>query len=156
MAWRRPGDKPLSEPRMEIYWRIYASLGLNELSWWLMQQAITAWCNMESLGPQWLNTLRPRENWHHFADDIFKYSFLNENVWNPITISLQFVPKVPINNIPALVQLMTWRRPNDKPLSEPMVVSLPTHICITRPQWVILQIITWLCGFWRVVTAVLP
>ena len=23
-----------------------------------------------------------------------------------------------------------------KPLSEPMMVSLPTHICVTRPQWV--------------------
>ena len=30
MAWRRPGDKPLSEP-MILYRRIYASLGLNEL-----------------------------------------------------------------------------------------------------------------------------
>ena len=31
---------------------------------------------------------------------------------------------------------MAWRRPGDKPLSEPMIVSLPMHICITRPQWV--------------------
>ena len=31
---------------------------------------------------------------------------------------------------------MPWRWPCDKPLSEPMVVSLLTHICITRPQWV--------------------
>ena len=29
---------------------------------------------------------------------------------------------------------MAWRRPGDKPLSEPMVVSLLTHICVTRPQ----------------------
>ena len=26
----------------------------------------------------------------------------------------------PINNIPAMVQIMAWRRPGDKPLSEPM------------------------------------
>ena len=32
MAWRRPGDKPLSEPMMLVYWLIYASLGLNELT----------------------------------------------------------------------------------------------------------------------------
>ena len=51
-------------------------------------------------------------------------------------ISLKFVPKVRIDNIPALVQIMAWRRPGDKPLSEPMVVSLLTHICVTRPQWV--------------------
>ena len=31
---------------------------------------------------------------------------------------------------------MVWRRSGDKPLSEPMMVSLPTHICVTRPQWV--------------------
>ena len=31
---------------------------------------------------------------------------------------------------------MAWRRPGDKPLSGPMMVRLPTHICVTRPQWV--------------------
>ena len=41
-----------------------------------------------------------------------------------------------IYNIPALVQIMAWRRPGDKPLSEPMMVSLLMHICVTRPQWV--------------------
>ena len=45
-----------------------------------------------------------------------------------IKISLKFVPKGPINNIPSLVQIMAWRRPGDKPLSEPMMASL-THIC---------------------------
>ena len=82
------------------------------------------------------NSLRPRRNRRHFADDIFKCIFLNENVWIPIKISLKFVPKGPINNIPALVHIMAWRRPGDKPLSEPMMVSLLTHICVTRPQWV--------------------
>ena len=36
----------------------------------------------------------------------------------------------------ALVQIMVWRRRGDKPLSEPMMVSSLTHICVTRPQWV--------------------
>ena len=31
---------------------------------------------------------------------------------------------------------MAWCRPGNKPLSEPMVVSLVTNICVTRPQWV--------------------
>ena len=53
-----------------------------------------------------------------------------------IKISLEFVPKGSINNIPAMIQIMAWRRPGDKPLSEPMMVSLPTHICVIRPQWV--------------------
>ena len=35
-----------------------------------------------------------------------------------------------------LVKIMAWRRPGDKPLSEPMMVRLPTHICVSRPQWV--------------------
>ena len=83
-----------------------------------------------------VNSLRPRRNSRYNADDIFKWIFLNENVWIPIKISLKFVPKGPINNIPALVQIMAWRRSGDKPLSEPMMVSLLTHICVTRPQWV--------------------
>ena len=83
-----------------------------------------------------LNTLRPKQNGRHFADDIFSCIFLNENVLIPIKFSLKFVPKGPINNIPALVQIMAWRRDGAKPLSEPMIVSLPTHICVTRPQWV--------------------
>ena len=85
-----------------------------------------------------VNSLRPRRNGRYNADDIFKCifsEFLKENVWIPTKISLKFVPKGPINNIPALVQIMAWRRPSDKPLSEPMMVSLLTHICVTRPQW---------------------
>ena len=85
---------------------------------------------------QCVNTLRPIQNNHRFADDTFKRIFLNENIRISIRISLKFVPKVPINNIPALVQIMAWRRPGDKPLSEPMMVNLPTHICVTRPQWI--------------------
>ena len=79
---------------------------------------------------------RPRQNGRRFADDNFKRIFLNENVRISIEISLKFLPKGPINNIPALVQIMAWRRSGDKPLSEPMMVSLLTHICVTRPQWV--------------------
>ena len=81
-----------------------------------------------------LNTLRPRQNGRRFADDTFKHIFLNENVRISIKISTKFVPNGPIINIPALVQIMAWRRPGDKPLSEPMMASLPTHICVTRPQ----------------------
>ena len=85
-------------------------------------------------------SLRPGRNGRYNADDIFKCIFLKENVWIPTKISLKFVPKGPINNITALVQIMAWRRPGDKPLSEPMLIFVPTHICVTRPQWVILFI----------------
>ena len=59
-----------------------------------------------------------------------------KKMWISIKISLKFVPKGPINNIPALDQIMAWRRPGDKPLSAPMMVKSLTHIGVTRPQWV--------------------
>ena len=96
----------------------------------------TAFEPVTSIGLSDVNTLRPRQNGRHFADDIFKRIFLNENILIPIKISLKFVPKGLINNIPALVQIMAWRRPGDKPLSETMMVDSTTHICVTRPQWV--------------------
>ena len=46
-----------------------------------------------------------------FADDVFKCIFVNENVRILIKISLKFAPKDPIYNMPALVQIMAWRRP---------------------------------------------
>ena len=67
-----------------------------------------------------LNTLRPRQKGRQFPDDIFKWIFLNENVWIFIKISLKFVLG-PISIIP---------------LSEPIKASLLIHICVTRPQWV--------------------
>ena len=59
---------------------------------------------------------------------------LERKYFNTIKISLKFVPKGPINNMPTLVQIMAWRRLGDKQLFEPMMVSLLTHICVTRPQ----------------------
>ena len=62
------------------------------------------------------------QNGRHFADDIFKCIFLNGNIWIAISNSLTFVSKGPINNIPALTQIMAWCRPGDKPLSEPKML----------------------------------
>ena len=76
-----------------------------------------------------LKTLRPRQNRRRFADDTFKPIFSNDNARISTKISLKFVPEGPINNIPALSPS------GDKPLSEPMMVSLLTHIYVTRPQW---------------------
>ena len=62
-----------------------------------------------------------------FADDIFKCIFLTENAWILINISLKFLPKIQINNISALVQIMAWRR----------VKSLPTLLIgkMASPYW---------------------
>ena len=84
-----------------------------------------------------LNTLGPRQKGCHFADNIFICIFLNENVWISIKNSPKFVLKRPIYDIPALIQIIAWRRPDDRPLSQPMVVRLPTHVCVTRSQWVL-------------------
>ena len=115
MAWSQTGNKPLSKPMLYVL---------------LMHICVTR------PQPQWVNTLRPRRNRRHFADDISKCIFMHENVWISIETSLKFVPKGPIKNIPGLVQIMAWRWLGDKPLSEPMMVRLLTHICVTRPQWV--------------------
>ena len=53
--------------------------------------------------PRFINTLRPRQNGHHFADDTFKHIFMNENVRISINISLKLVPKGLITNSPSLV-----------------------------------------------------
>ena len=84
----------------------------------------------------YLNSLRPRQKGRLFADDTFKRIFLNENIRIVTKNSLKFVLKGLINNIPTLVLIMAWRRPGDKPLSEPMLVRSLTHICVTRPPWV--------------------
>ena len=83
---------------------------------------------------------------------IFKCIFLNEKFCIMIRISLKFVPKNPVDNKWALVQVMVWRPCCTKPLSETMMVILLTHrrqtiiwtnngylltqVCVTRPQWV--------------------
>ena len=59
----------------------------------------------------------------HFPDDISKCIFLTENVWISIDMLLNILRKGSINNIPALVQIMAWRRPGDKLLSESMMVK---------------------------------
>ena len=81
-----------------------------------------------------ITTLRPRQNGRHFPYDVFKCIFLNVHI--SVKIFPKFLPKGPLNNIPALVQIIDWHRPGDKPLSEPMMVSLLTHICVTRLQWI--------------------
>ena len=78
----------------------------------------------------WLNSLRPRQDGRHFPDAIFKWIFLNENVWISITVSLEFIPKGPINNVPSLVQIMAWRQSGDKPLSEPLMVDFFMHMSL--------------------------
>ena len=67
----------------------------------------------------------------------FSNAFLNENIWISIKISMKFVPKSPMDKIPALVKIMACRRTGDKSLSEPMMTYIvDAYICVPWPQWV--------------------
>ena len=87
MAWRRPGDKPLSKP--------------------MMVSLLTHICVTRS---QWVNTSRDKIvaiSQTEFSD---AFSF-NKNILISLRMSLKFDPKIPSNNIQALVQIMVWHRP---------------------------------------------
>ena len=47
---------------------------------------------------------------------------MKENLCTLIKISLKLVPKGLIDNNPAMVQIMPWRRIGDRPFSEPMLI----------------------------------
>ena len=67
--------------------------------WWFTMFQATPHANA------FTNTLKLKQNWWHFASNICKRIFLNENCCSLIRISLKFVPKGPIDNLPALVQM---------------------------------------------------
>ena len=118
-----------------VNWYIYWNLIQGHLLEWIVSLVSRLSCII-FLSQKQHSLIEAETNGRHFADDIFNSIFLNENVWTPIKISLKFVPKGLINNIRALDQIMAWRRPGAKPLSEPMMVTLLMHICVTQPQWV--------------------
>ena len=89
---------------------------------------------IEVMACSWKQHIEAETNGRNFADDIFKCISLNENFWIPIKISLKFVPKGPINNILAMVQITAWCRPGDKPLSEPMLLFLLTYMRHSAPM----------------------
>ena len=131
---------------MHSWMKIPIGQFLFEFAGWCIDAALLIGCHHSSLHPAHVCHQIPGwlDGWQeglitHWGPDkmdaIFKWIFLNEDVWLSLKVSLKFVPKGPINNIPSLVHIMARRRPGDKPLSEPMVINLLTHICITWPQW---------------------
>ena len=101
--------------------------------------AVISW-EIFNLGYQLLNFLthQGRDKGDAISQRTFSnaFSWKNVPVWILIKISLRFVPKGPITNIPVLNQIMACHWPGNKPLSEPMRVSLLMDICVTSPQWV--------------------
>ena len=57
------------------------------------------------------------------ADDIFKCISFNENDKFRFKFHWNLLSGVPIDNKPALVHIMAWRRTGDKPLPEPMMTQ---------------------------------
>ena len=105
------------------------------MPWRLHGTRFTLWyvcCSLVHTDFTRIPHIEAETKWPHFADDTFKRIFLKENVRISIKFSLKFVSKGPTNNIPALSQIMAWRRSGAKLLSEPMVVRLPMHICVAR------------------------
>ena len=83
-----------------------------------------------------INSSLPEQDGHLFADDIFRCIFDDEIFCILIKISLRFVPKGTNVNIPALVQIMAWRRIGDKPLSEPMLTQFTDAYVRHQGRWV--------------------
>ena len=115
------GTKSLPEPVLTYKHRCSSAFTCEQLNNMCLEITLLrlllhlSWVNVLN---SYFNTLKPRQNGCYFPDDIFNVIFLNKNVCISIKISL----KCPTNNIQALFQLMAWRRPGDKPLSEPMMV----------------------------------
>ena len=104
------------------FWSVFIINIKHKLIWDIIQNLF--WI-LELYKTNDFNTLRPRQDRHHFADDIFTCIFFNENCCILIKFSLKYVRKGPIDNNSVLVQIMTWRQSGDKPLSEPMMINLP-------------------------------
>ena len=81
-----------------------------------------------------INTSPPGQNGRHF--DIFWHIFVNKNVRSWIQISLKFVLNGPIDNKPAMVQVMAWRRTGDKPLPEAMLTRFNDAYMWHKGRWV--------------------
>ena len=115
LYWRPTGDKPFQElkalceggnsPVTGVFFsqgpidaelRCFLVVNMSHVATYQIAITHVLQCTSKSF-----NTLRPRQNGRHFADDMFKCIFLNENVWIPIEISPKFVPKGSMNNNPA-------------------------------------------------------
>ena len=94
-------------------------------------------------GRRMFNTLRPRHNVHHFADDTLKPIFVNENIRILIEISLKFVPEVPSHYLNQWWSVY-WRIYASLGLNElPIIASLysSVNIFIRSFDWLRLKLI---------------
>ena len=128
-----PGEFPAQRPvtqSFDVFLGLHLNKRLNKQSsgWWFETLSHPLWRHSNGFTSlnQWNNSITHRDRHKMTANSqtTFSNAFLNENVRISLKVSLKFVPDVPIDNIPVLVRRMAWRRPGDKPLSEPMMVRL--------------------------------
>ena len=89
----------------------------------------------------------PRQNGCHCADNIFKWVFLNENGRILIQISLKFIPRSPIDNKPALVEVMAWCQVGDKPSRQPMMTQFTDIYAALGGDELINSLDLWKCSY---------
>ena len=90
----------------------------------LMQELILIRCSLHLSGyleRVLIDSSGPGQKWTLFRRRYCRIFFGNEKSCILITILLRFGHKCPIDNSIALVQIMSWRRIGDKPLSVPML-----------------------------------
>ena len=108
---RNPSPGPIVTQFIDSYTRPQAWMGCNTLS---SGDALTHWRRDKMVA--------------NFLVDIFKCIFLTEIFLIWITISLNFIPKDPINNITILAQIMVWRESGGKSLNdEPRMVRTDAY-----------------------------
>ena len=92
-----------------IFYNLYSSfmcLNIAQYLWWEI-----------------INSSLPGQNGRHLGKDIFKCISWMGMTKIPIRISLKLVPRSPVGNKPALVQVMAWCRSGDRPLTGPMLTQ---------------------------------
>ena len=91
-------------------------------------QLTRSWVHLRKNNRTFLNTLRPRQNSRHFADNISNCNLLKENIWIYIIVLMKFVPWGSIDNMPDFGRIMACRRQTSDCL-------ITAHNCGTRPRW---------------------
>ena len=99
-------------------------------SWWIrgIYLPYIRYFRMASLN------IEAETKWPPFSIQHIQMNFLKWEYMSFDENSLKFVTMGPTNNIPALVEIMDWRRPGANAFSQPMMVTLLMHICVTRRE----------------------
>ena len=88
-------------------------------------ESIIILCPKHGMGPRCDSLInKPQITWTNYVESIWCVNLLPEIFVLIPWGSMTYLYMGPINDIPALVQILAWRRPGDKPLSEPMMVIL--------------------------------